>query len=161
MRRYLVTLGAVALSLPLGILIGELDLRNASARDEFVVIAHATSDTVVDNGEEGDSIGDTLVFANDIYDAEDANLIGSEQGSCIRVKPASGKDAVDGLWECSWTVALAAGSITVQGKSADDGAATTLSITGGTGEYADASGEMVLEPINGGAEWKFTFRLDD
>ncbi len=161
MHRFFVTAAAVAVALPLGIFIGQSDLREASARDEIVVIEHASSDTVVDNGDEGDSVGDSLVFANDIYDSEDANLIGSDQGSCTRVKAASKKDAVDGLWECSWTVSLADGNISVQGKSVDDGTATTLTVTGGTGEYSGASGEMVLEPINDGADYKFTFRIDD
>ncbi|MGI9253320.1 MAG: allene oxide cyclase family protein [Thermomicrobiales bacterium] len=161
MRRSLITVAAVAVTLPLGILIGQFDLQGASARDEIIVMEHASSDTVIDNGDPGDTAGDTLVFANDIYDADDVNLIGSDQGSCVRVKAASKKDAVDGLWECNWTVSLADGNLSVQGKSVDDGTATTLTVTGGTGAYASASGEMLLEPINDGAEYRFTFRIDD
>ncbi|MFM9105720.1 MAG: allene oxide cyclase family protein [Chloroflexota bacterium] len=162
MRRHLTAAAAAVLfALPLGIVIGEFDLRGASARDEIVVIEHASSDVVIDNGDEGDSLGDTLVFANDIYDQDDANAIGSDQGSCVRVKPASKKDALDGLWECTWTVSLADGNLTVQGKSVDDGGSTTLTVTGGTGAYDGASGEMLLEPLDGGAKYRFTFRIDD
>jgi len=161
LRRNLVTAAAVALTLPLGIVIGQMDLRDASARDEIVVVEHASSDAVIDNGAEGDSAGDTLVFANDIYDANDASQVGSDQGSCMRVKAASADGANDGVWECSWTVMLADGNIAVQGPSVDDGTATTLSVTGGTGKYDGASGEMLLEPIDGGAKYRFTFRIDD
>lgn len=161
MRKHLITAAAIAITLPLGIFIGQHDVRLASAHDDIVVIEHASSDTVIDNGDEGDSIGDTLVFTNDIYDSDDANLVGSDQGSCMRVKPHSKDNEDDGLWECNWTVTLADGTIAVQGKSVDDGSSTTLVITGGTGEYDGASGDMLLESINDGAEYRFTFHLHD
>lgn len=161
LRKHLITAAAVALTLPLGIVIGQMDLREASARDEIVVIEHASTDAVIDNGEEGDSAGDSLVFANDIYDSDDANKVGSDQGSCTRVKAASTDGGNDGVWECAWTVMLADGNIAVQGPSVDDGTSTTLSITGGTGNYSGASGEMLLEPIDGGEKYRFTFRIDD
>jgi allene oxide cyclase len=72
------------------------------------VIEHATTDTVTDTGPAGDSVGDVLTFANDVFDATDTNKVGTDQGYCIRV--------VAGVsWECNYTTFLARGQITVEG----------------------------------------------
>ena len=44
-------------------------------------------------------------------------------------------------WECSWTTFLSKGQITVQGPFLDAGD-SVLAITGGTGKYRNARGEM-------------------
>ena len=97
LRKHLITAAAVALTLPLGIVIGQVDLREASARDEIVVIEHASTDAVIDNGEEGDSAGDTLVFANDIYDADDANQDIGHYADLAKQQPFLGAVLVIGL----------------------------------------------------------------
>jgi allene oxide cyclase len=48
------------------------------------VVERATSDTVTDTGAKGDSVGDVLTFANEIYDEADTVKVGSDNGSCIR-----------------------------------------------------------------------------
>jgi len=50
--------------------IGFSALPAASAHDvkQLVVVERATNDTVTDLGAEGDSVGDILTCANDIYD---------------------------------------------------------------------------------------------
>lgn len=122
------------------------------AKETFTVIEHADSDTVIDHGDKGDSIGDTLAFSNDLYDAENANVVGTSQGACTRTAP--GKS-----WECTWTNILEDGSIVVQGPfyDAED---STLAITGGSGKYSGASGEMHLKAREGGTEYEFTFDVN-
>jgi len=56
----------------------------AAAKESLTVIEHVTDETVVDLGEKGDTVGDTLVFNNDLYDETDANQVGNTNGSCIR-----------------------------------------------------------------------------
>jgi hypothetical protein len=46
-------------------------------------------------------------------------------------------------WECFWTLSLDKGQLTVEGPFYDSGD-SVLAITGGTGEFAGALGEMAL-----------------
>jgi hypothetical protein len=50
----------------------------AAEPQEIKMIEHATTDAVTDTGEKGDSAGDILTFANDVYDADDKNKIGTD-----------------------------------------------------------------------------------
>ncbi len=116
------------------------------------VIEHATTDTVVDVGEAGDSTGDLLTFHNKVFDENDAKKVGKDQGDCVRIDPKAGS------WECRWITMLKGGSIAVEGQFLD-ASDTTLAITGGTGKYANATGEMQLMSRNGGTEYDFVFNL--
>ena len=142
----------LVLALVLGAGLGVTQWQQAQAKETFMVIEHATSDTAVDLGDKGDSIGDTLTFANDLYDDQDANVVGSSSGTCWRTKPGK-------TWECTWTNTLEDGSIVVQGPFYDDGD-STLAITCGTGSYNGATGEMTLHAREGGTEYEFTFTLN-
>jgi allene oxide cyclase len=120
---------------------------------DLTVVERAATDTVVDLGETGDSIGDLLMFGNDLYDAANATMIGRDEGTCFRTNPGL-------AWECTWTNLLANGSITVQGPFPDSLADSELAITGGTGAYADTSGTMTLHSRDEqGTEFDFTFHL--
>jgi hypothetical protein len=93
---------------------------------ELKVVEHATTDAVTDTGATGDSAGDILTFANEVYDADDKNKIGTDQGVCFRTVPGK-------AWECFWTLTLEKGKLTVEGPCYDSGD-SLLAITGGTGE---------------------------
>ncbi len=108
----------------------------AEAAQEIKMIEHATTDAVTDTGAKGDSAGDILTFANEVFDADDKNKIGTDQGMCFRT--VAGK-----AWECAWTLTLDKGQLTVEGPFYDSGD-SVLAITGGTGEFAGAQGEMAL-----------------
>jgi hypothetical protein len=118
------------------------------------VIEHATTDTLqhVGPASEADSIGDVLGFANDLYDADNATKVGTDNGQCIRT-------AVGEAFECVWTASLDGGQITVEGPFYDT-KDSTLAITGGTGDYKEASGEMTLHARNDkGTEYDFTYNV--
>ena len=116
------------------------------------VVERATSDTVIDNGATGDSVGDTLGFGNTIYDAANVTAIGSDGGQCVRTVPGVS-------WECAWTTSLKNGQITVEGPFLDAGD-STLSITGGTGAYRKARGTMDLHARDAqGSAYDFTFHV--
>ena len=108
----------------------------ALAAERLQVVEHADTDTVVDLGAKGDSVGDLLTFANPIYDAANKTKLGSDQGYCVRV-------VVGKSWECFWTLILAGGEITVEGPFYDS-SDSVMVITGGTGKYAGAKGDMKL-----------------
>ena len=108
----------------------------ASAAERLQVVERAMTDTTVDLGPKGDSVGDLLTFANPIYDAANKTQLGTDQGYCVRV-------VVGKSWECFWTLILAGGEITVEGPFYDSGDSTMV-VTGGTGKYAGAKGAMKL-----------------
>jgi hypothetical protein len=117
------------------------------------LVERATADVVTDLGAPGDSVGDLLTFANDVFDATNKTKVGTDQGYCVRV--AAGRS-----WECSWTLLVDRGQITVSGPFFDKGD-SVLAITGGTGKYAEASGQMKLHPRDDkGAEYDFVYEID-
>ena len=126
--------------------------RATAAPQELIMTEHATTDTVTDTGASGDSAGDVLTFVNEVFDAEDRNRVGSDQGMCVRTVPGK-------AWECFWTLSLASGQITVEGPFYDIGD-SVLAITGGTGAFGNAQGDMLLNPIGTeGKAFRFTYRL--
>jgi len=104
------------------------------------LVEHAETDTVrhIGPAKEEDSVGDVLAFANPVYDSENKQQVGTDNGQCVRT-------AVGKAWECIWTVSLDGGQMTVEGPFYDGGKSSQLAITGGTGEYSDASGQMTLK----------------
>jgi hypothetical protein len=124
----------------------------AFAATTITVVERATTDAVTDTGAKGDSVGDVLTFTNEVYDASNRNKVGTDQGFCLRT-------AVGKSWECTWTLTLADGQITVEGPFFDQGD-STLAITGGTGKYAGARGEMKLHARDEkGSEYDFAYSL--
>ena len=123
-----------------------------AAPQELKVVEHATTDAVTDTGAAGDSAGDILTFANEVFDADDKNKIGTDQGICFRTLPGK-------MWECFWTLSLDQGQLTVEGPFYDSGD-LVLAITGGTGEFAGALGEMALSAHGtDGTAYNFTYRI--
>ena len=125
-----------------------------SAGGQLTVVERAASDTVTDLGAKGDSIGDVLTFANEVYDETNKTLVGHDNGWCVRT-------VVGQSWECFWTTLLDKGQITVEGPYYDS-KDSVLAVTGGTGAYASARGEMKLHARNDkGTEYDFVFSLID
>jgi allene oxide cyclase len=117
----------------------------------ITVIEHATTDTTTDTGAKGDSVGDILTFANDVFDAADKTKVGTDNGYCLRtVKGAA--------YECNWTTFLSDGQITVEGPFFD-AKDSTLAITGGTGRFRGARGTMELHSRDNGAKFAFVFHV--
>ncbi len=154
MRRRMVP--AAVGGLVLGLVLGTSGLvggQSMSPAGDFTVVERATTDAVVDVGETGDTVGDLLAFGNDLYDADNAAVVGRDQGSCFRTNPGV-------AWECTWTNILEDGSITVQGPFLDSLEDSELAITGGTGAYAGATGTMTLHSRDdAGTELDFVFHL--
>src|SRR2546430_17286052 len=90
--------------------------------------------SAVTNGS-GDSAGNILTFANDVFDSANANKVGSDQGSCVRI-------VVRKSWECTWTTFLPAGPVTGV-RALSEPSARTPPAPGGTGQYPH-----VLRPLS-------------
>ena len=116
------------------------------------IVERAETDVVTDLAPEGDSVGDVLTFANKVYDEANENELGTNNGVCFRT-------AAPGAWECFWTVTLADGQLTVEGPFYDT-ADSVLAITGGTGAYSGARGQMKLHARNPeGTEYDFAYEI--
>jgi allene oxide cyclase len=118
------------------------------------VIEHAMSDTVTDTGATGDTPGDLLTFHNPVFDRSNMHRVGRDQGDCIRIVSGA-----SGSWECRWTTFLRGGSITVEGPFYDTHS-SRVAVTGGTGRYRNARGDMLLVARPGGTAFDFIFRLE-
>ena len=116
------------------------------------VVERATTDELIDVGEQGFSVGDLLTFANPLYDERNEKRVGHDQGSCIVV------DVQPVKFQCSWTAWFEGGSVVVEGPFFED-RETTLAITGGTGSYSTADGTMRLGFRDDPAEFDFVYRI--
>jgi hypothetical protein len=116
------------------------------------VIEHANTDTEVPTAGGKDVKGNILTFNNPVFDTANKTQVGHDEGFCTRLQVKLG------IWECLWTTFLKGGQITVQGPFYDT-RNSVLSITGGTGTYEGARGEMNLNSRNGGKEFDFIFHL--
>jgi allene oxide cyclase len=133
-RRFQITV-ATFLIAALGILGGA---NIAFARETLHVVERELTETTIHLGAKGnpDSVGDMIVFANPIFDSTNTRQLGIVQGTCVRV-------IVGKSWECFFTLALANDRITLEGPYADTGE-SVFAITGGTGRYTGAKGQMSL-----------------
>ena len=93
--------------------------------------------TNIDVAPRGASPGDMMVFQGDIVDSTTKKLVGHDSGWCVRTWTSKE------LSECTFTLTLADGQISVQGPS-DRHGETVLAVTGGTGKYSGARGELKL-----------------
>jgi allene oxide cyclase len=124
----------------------------AIAGELISVVERAETDAVTDTGAKGDSVGDVLTFVNPVFDKSNKTKIGTDQGYCVRT-------AVGKSWECVWTISLKDGQITVEGPFLDAGD-SVLAITGGTGKYAQARGQMKLHARDEkGSAYDFVYDL--
>lgn len=125
---------------------------SAFAKSTLKLVERAATDAVTDVGPQGDSAGDLLTFANEVYDQANTKKVGADNGWCIRT-------VVGKTWECFWTLSLADGQITVEGPFLDAGD-SVLAITGGTGAYVGARGDMNLHARDDkGTEYDFVYNL--
>jgi allene oxide cyclase len=93
--------------------------------------------TNIDLDKPGTSQGDMMVFQSDVVDSTTKKLVGHDSGWCVRTWTSKQ------LSECTFTLTLADGEISVQGPS-DRHGETVLAVTGGTGKYSGARGELKL-----------------
>ena len=108
--------------------------------------------THVHGGTAADNVGDMLTFSNPVYDAANSVRLGFDQGYCVRL-------VVGRSYECHWTLSLAQGQIVVDGPFLDAGD-SVLAVTGGTGAYSGARGEMLLHARDAkGSAYDYTYTL--
>jgi hypothetical protein len=122
------------------------------AAERIEVVERALTDATLDLGAKGDSLGDLLTWANPVFDAGNKTQLGTDQGYCVRV-------VVGKSWECSWTLFLKNGQISVEGPFFDD-KDSVLAVIGGTGKYAGARGTLKLHARDAqSSSYQFVYEL--
>jgi hypothetical protein len=104
----------------------------------------------IDLGNPGLSVGDIIVISDDLF--QDEEKVGVHGGTCTVVRVGAL------LFHCVVTFTLPDGQITAQGLVTPDLAEEQVAVTGGTGAYTTAQGELtVLE--EGEGQSRYTFEL--
>ncbi len=142
----------LALALAIGLFGANSHTSHAAAanRPTVIHVIEYDNSTTVDLGPTGDSVGDLSVFHSPFYDVTYRTQVGYDNGSCIRT-------VVGQAYECNWTNFFKDGQITVEGPEYDH-ADSVLSITGGTGRYSNARGQLILH-YRGNSEYDYIFSL--
>jgi hypothetical protein len=153
-------------TVPCVLLVSLLQLPAHASNLSFITFADGRSDGGIRQGannEDGmDSPGDVFVFDQKLLAEDQETVIGRNAGFCIRTDPGavdySGTDhptlpddPLNNYGQCSWTLTFLeesgySGSIIVSGREADLGT-SVVAITGGTGDFLGAKGELATTPV--------------
>jgi hypothetical protein len=111
----------------------------------IVVTATTVEDTDLDFGEEGFGQGDRTVFAEDLF--RNGRKVGETGAECIIVRLIDEESATV---NCIGTLSLPQGQLTVQGlvTFTEEDRPFTVAITGGTGLFRKARGELTVQTIS-------------
>ncbi|MFB9907595.1 allene oxide cyclase barrel-like domain-containing protein [Allokutzneria oryzae] len=124
-----VLVGAVVVAAPAA---GTTDLTLQVGNDQFATI---------DVGAPGLSVGDSYVYSDKL--SRNGTVVGDDGGTC-QVTHVSGTTATT---NCVLSLRLPEGQITAQALWVRGTSPLRMAITGGTGVYRDASGELVATDI--------------
>jgi len=122
------------------------------------LIEHEVSIVPVEMGPPGLSMGDVEAFGNPVFNADNTHQVGRDQGFCLIANMNVGGGIIAD--ECSATLMLDGGSLTFEGPFYSDVRDVTWAITGGTGAYRSARGDMTLHARNSAyTEFDFVIHL--
>jgi allene oxide cyclase-like protein len=140
-----------------------------AAHSEQVIrlVTHNVASGYLDLGEADLSIGDQIPFSNDLY--RDGSRVGEDGGWCVVARLTGGsaprgRGPLSSTYECVGTNSLLDGQLSAQGLvtygpheevKADP---YFFAITGGTGMYRGARGEVRIDEISA-SEARLTFRI--
>jgi hypothetical protein len=125
----------------------------------FHLVGKEVASTFLDLGDPDFSQGDQFAFTNDLY--RGGKKVGEDGGWCTVVRLTAEGAAT---FKCVGSNQLRGGQITVQGLvtyGPDEEIKRDpyfFAITGGTGKYKDAGGQVKIEEVGGG-ELHLTFRI--
>lgn len=125
--------------------------KNSNGRHTINMDATITEVNFVDTGEPGSTLGDQIVFSNQLVNGQ--KQIGHEGAVCTTVSVARHEA------QCTATFSFPDGQVTAQGLvvlgSMDPYA---VPVTGGSGKYQDVGGELRTTPVSD-TQGKLTLRL--
>ena len=125
----------------------------ANSNTNLTVFEHSTHMKTINVGSKHDKRGDYYVFDDDVFNAADKNKIGRSEGFCTYTSNT--------ITQCDWTLILPSGNITISGAAPEADITDLYAVTGGTGKYSHADGEVVLQYLQAKKEFKYTFHSID
>jgi hypothetical protein len=138
---FIVLLGVVAIWLtqrPVGAQTNELVV--------WTVAGTGGKSTFVNANQPGLRIGDRLAARGPLLDASQTSEVGRQYLDCVIMNKITVDPAGEpqGLYWCTYLLKLAGGDLTIAGLDARGPGVSTFAVLGGTGAYADASGQATL-----------------
>jgi len=121
-------------------------------RATFVVTDFAQ----VDNGAQGTTLGDEVVLSGPLL--RNGNPVGRADVICTFVLATAAREEA----QCPGTAELPGGQIAVSGVIVDQSLNFTLPITGGSGQFQEAEGQLVSRDVSPSPQQpmlRFTFQL--
>jgi hypothetical protein len=156
------------LGITLALVVGNLVLASAASpdasNDEKVrtlrLVARTVATADLDLGATGLSLGDRFVFTEDLY--QQGRRVGQDNGECTITRITGTGANARVTSQCLVTATLPGGQLTVQGAATftETGAPApfTLAVTGGTGDYQKARGQVRVRETSE-TEAELTIRL--
>ena len=137
MTRFLTVLAALSVGLLVAAGPAEAAKHKPKVK-KFSAYAVVDSGTNLDNEPAGDSQGDIITFTQALYtDSTKTKQIGTDEVYCVRT-------IVDTSRVCTGIFHIRGGELMITGRESLE--KHSLAITGGTGKYRNARGEIVLVP---------------
>ena len=118
--------------------------RSHGSHDRTIRLVEANKElqpTFVDVGEPGPSVGDVVVARDDVL-RENGTPAGAFRQTCTLVDLTG--NPFTSTYECTGSIALKDGTITMAGPFTPSDPESVAAITGGTGDYRTARGEIVI-----------------
>ncbi len=113
---------------------------NEGGARTITVIEKTTSQQFVDVGASGFSVGDEFVFASQFWNTDQTRQVGSNQGYCVALSAQ--------IAHCAGTASLRGGTIEYGGTTNQTAQTFTIAITGGTGSFVHAEGQVTIHNLN-------------
>lgn len=134
----------------------------AATGDNFVLVGRSAQAKDIDEGRKGPSVGDRYVFSENLFEKGSSKRVGRLAAFCdvTYVERNSKGKAIDSLMQCIATFRLPNGQISGQTATRWSDKGATLAITGGSGDYDDATGEIDIKFVTD-AKSIYTFQVGD
>lgn len=116
----------------------------AGAQQEIHILWPSSSRTekFIDHGNDGLGLGDRLAARGPLTDVGQTEQIGYAYLECVVMRRIT--NATSGLYRCSYVLDLAPGQLVLEGMDPQGPGVYEISVLGGTGGYAGASGDATF-----------------
>lgn len=141
----------LSIAIPLVVLAvagGVLVAPTASGQTVLHVVSgpqHRIRVTAFDENGDGLRLGDRIAARGPLLDETQTERLGTGYGQCLVHRRIIDPDR--GLWNCNYVLELADGDIVLQGLDPRGPGVYEMSVLGGTGEYAGASGDATFTDV--------------
>ncbi|GAC1610590.1 MAG: hypothetical protein NVS3B26_18180 [Mycobacteriales bacterium] len=128
-----------------------------NAASTIKITSHQTTFGLTQAASRGFNVGDGFAFSDSLKNTSDGSAAGYDAVTCtvVRVINAAKHEGVE---QCVGTFRLKNGTITAQGLHWDNGSTTRVAVTGGTGAYEGAKGDILIPGTQGDTNLTITLQ---